>query len=923
MFANSLTREVSLMVGPVILEVLVKHYFDRLKNDVDRSESGASLKQDDVLYHEAFTIVKSFLNASTFHTIEELQAFSNTRTPSPPWTHVVRTLVPLSCCEEAAPYLIKALGGEEVARRLVGGVKWWQVRGVNGVDAQWLTARKDWEDAKRRHKKQQEQRTNGLSTPPSTDDLKDKSEGVYEKNMDAMRCILYIHGGGYYFGSVDQERYSIQRFARKINGRVFAINYRLAPQYPFPCGLHDVVAAYLYLIRPPPDAAHQAVNPAHIIIAGDSAGGGLSLALLQVIRDSGLPAPAGGFLISPWCDLTHSFPSLHINTDTDVIPESGLSFHKPSLLWPPPSQEVSSRVHASLRFRIRQAFKPDEPSRQTQESTMSELQGNIPADLNTPITPTPPVDPEKILVNAKSGEVIEVNQQLHFYTRNSLLAHPLVSPAMSYLGGLPPLLFIAGDKEVLRDEIVYSAHKAAYPEKYPVSDVARQLYPSLNGIEKRCKPTSVHLQVYDDSPHILPILFSFATPAKFCFRGIASFCKLVTEMTPIPVPSDPPTSPTSPIIKSPAISRRQTLLATFKASRFVQSPTSPVEMAFTDAPQVMEPEPTDTLQDRPSLRRSLSARFSRTASVVIRRSTSFSPPTPIEEAHITQPEATVSDPAITTNHKDASTSSDVGGPRFKASPPSQKEFAERTAGDISVYSDIEDVTSWDCRMIRERVDTRGVTRQLEPEQEIAALQVPIEHIGNFSEPTMRRYLRDRAIFEKRFAHTVKTIEKTRRHNLERAKEDTIKRLGRLRQSLTRDGKAAVNGHNKKEVKENVLSSPGWGWAWALDEAEEPPPSSIVSRRDTEEARKLAEVADLAVLSEDQAFSANNLWSVVINFLTVTPGKPSHTLHKDPPESSDNLPGDGGPSMNGLTPKHKSRISRLHMFKRHAAKDGEA
>lgn len=83
------------------------------------------------------------------HTIEELQSgyqalgwsravahhllgFSNTRTPSPPWTHVVRTLVPLSCCDEAAIYLIKALGGEDVARDIVGGIKWWQVRGVNG-----------------------------------------------------------------------------------------------------------------------------------------------------------------------------------------------------------------------------------------------------------------------------------------------------------------------------------------------------------------------------------------------------------------------------------------------------------------------------------------------------------------------------------------------------------------------------------------------------------------------------------------------------------------------------------------------------------------------------------------------------------------------------------------------------------------------
>ena len=163
---------------------------------------------------------------------------------------------------------------------------------------------------------------------------------------------------------MDQERYSIQRFARKINGRVFgkpsfpsslsfhtslrlpqpaypatpyyvlnfhvryltpifsAISYRLSPQYPFPCAIQDALAAYLYLIRPPPEAKHKPVKPQHIVIMGDSAGGGLALAALQVIRDSGLPQCGGGVLISPWCDLSHSFPSIHANTAT-VSPSFG------------------------------------------------------------------------------------------------------------------------------------------------------------------------------------------------------------------------------------------------------------------------------------------------------------------------------------------------------------------------------------------------------------------------------------------------------------------------------------------------------------------------------------------------------------------------------------------------------------------------
>jgi hypothetical protein len=131
----------------------------------------------------------------------------------------VRVLVPLVCCDEAAPYLIKALGGEEVAKRLIGGVKWWQVRGINGyeqqyfystsptiyicfsfsVDGQWITARKDYQEAKRRHKTKRahdkSSSDNGPNPPDITEDPQSTTGGAYEKDMDAMRCILYLHGG--------------------------------------------------------------------------------------------------------------------------------------------------------------------------------------------------------------------------------------------------------------------------------------------------------------------------------------------------------------------------------------------------------------------------------------------------------------------------------------------------------------------------------------------------------------------------------------------------------------------------------------------------------------------------------------------------------------------------------------------------------
>ena len=114
------------------------------------------------------------------------------------------------------------------------------------VDAEWIVAKKDWEEAKKRQKSQDKQRTASLgkngrkSASAPTVTTPEEEEGSYDADMDEMRCILYTHGGefkvsgfrtllaqyeigGYYFGSVDQERYAIQRFARKVNGRVFGM----------------------------------------------------------------------------------------------------------------------------------------------------------------------------------------------------------------------------------------------------------------------------------------------------------------------------------------------------------------------------------------------------------------------------------------------------------------------------------------------------------------------------------------------------------------------------------------------------------------------------------------------------------------------------------------------------------------------------
>lgn len=79
-----------------------------------------------------------------------------------------------------------------------------------------------------------------------------------------------------------------------------AVDYRLAPQHPFPAAVEDALATYLYLIDPPKDDESYPIDPKKIVIAGDSAGGGLTFSLLMAIRNVGLPAPGGAMTLSPW-----------------------------------------------------------------------------------------------------------------------------------------------------------------------------------------------------------------------------------------------------------------------------------------------------------------------------------------------------------------------------------------------------------------------------------------------------------------------------------------------------------------------------------------------------------------------------------------------------------------------------------------------
>lgn len=121
------------------------------------------------------------------------------------------------------------------------------------------------------------------------------------------------------------------------------------------------------------------------------------------------------------------------------------------------------------------------------------------------------------------GKLVHIKDQIQMYTTNQLISHPLVSPVLQpSLGGLPPLLVVTGGGEVLRDEQIYLAHKAAHPSRYPPGDAYLDEYPEARDLIAKWKPTDVQLQVWDDLCHVSTTL-SFTRPAKFMYRSIAQF----------------------------------------------------------------------------------------------------------------------------------------------------------------------------------------------------------------------------------------------------------------------------------------------------------------------------------------------------------------------------------------------------------------
>jgi monoterpene epsilon-lactone hydrolase len=158
------------------------------------------------------------------------------------------------------------------------------------------------------------------------------------------RVIYYLHGGAYVMGSMNTHREMISRLSRAAGATALAIEYRLAPENPFPAAVEDSTDAYRWLLS-------TGVDPARLVIAGDSAGGGLTMATLVALRDAGEPLPAAAVCLSPWVDMEGLGESMTTRAEADpMIQREGLlQTAKAYLGDADPRTQLASPLYADLR----------------------------------------------------------------------------------------------------------------------------------------------------------------------------------------------------------------------------------------------------------------------------------------------------------------------------------------------------------------------------------------------------------------------------------------------------------------------------------------------------------------------------------------------------------------------------------------------
>jgi monoterpene epsilon-lactone hydrolase len=170
------------------------------------------------------------------------------------------------------------------------------------------------------------------------------AEWTWTEAADPARVVLYLHGGGYVFGSILSHRHLVAEIGRTSGSRTLAIDYRLSPENPFPAAVDDALASYRFLLE-------EGFEPRHIAFAGDSAGGGLVVSTLVAIKEAGLPQPACGWVISPWVDMEASGETFVSRADADpmVKREIIVNFAQAYLNGADPRSPFASPIYADLR----------------------------------------------------------------------------------------------------------------------------------------------------------------------------------------------------------------------------------------------------------------------------------------------------------------------------------------------------------------------------------------------------------------------------------------------------------------------------------------------------------------------------------------------------------------------------------------------
>lgn len=171
-----------------------------------------------------------------------------------------------------------------------------------------------------------------------------RAEWTTTPEADPAHAILFLHGGGYMAGSLISHRHMIACAGREARARTLALDYRLAPEHPFPAALEDALAGYRFLLS-------QGFEPARIAIAGESAGGGLAVATLTSLRDSGVGLPACAWLSSPWVDLEVVGESVDSKATVDPMIQKPylLELAAAYLKGADPRSPLASPIHADLR----------------------------------------------------------------------------------------------------------------------------------------------------------------------------------------------------------------------------------------------------------------------------------------------------------------------------------------------------------------------------------------------------------------------------------------------------------------------------------------------------------------------------------------------------------------------------------------------